>query len=161
MLFAGEETKRQKEKVVEIWRQYKEKQKELSEAGADESERVKELAFLQFEVDEIVQAELKEHEDEELESLLPSYVQWKADCPERDRKLSVYRRRWGKAQAKSSEGHLEPCRKFQMLMSGCAVIYSQLADVDNLLNDFNHELAEYQKNCEFSDEDYFMKQKNG
>ena len=67
--FAGEETKRQKEKVVEIWRQYKEKQKELSEAGADESERVKELAFLQFEVDEIVQAELKEHEDEELESL--------------------------------------------------------------------------------------------
>ena len=29
--FAGEETKRQKEKVVEIWRQYKEKQKELSE----------------------------------------------------------------------------------------------------------------------------------
>ena len=61
--FAGEETKRQKEKVVEIWRQYKEKQKELSEAGADESERVKELAFLQFEVDEIVQAELKEHED--------------------------------------------------------------------------------------------------
>ncbi len=67
--FAGEETKRQKEKVVEIWRQYKEKQKELSEAGADESERAKELAFLQFEVDEIVQAELKEHEDEELESL--------------------------------------------------------------------------------------------
>lgn len=35
--FAGEETKRQKEKVVEIWQQYKEKQKELSEAGADES----------------------------------------------------------------------------------------------------------------------------
>ena len=62
--FAGEETKRQKEKVVEIWRQYKEKQKELSEAGADESERAKELAFLQFEVDEIVQAELKEYEDE-------------------------------------------------------------------------------------------------
>ncbi len=31
--------------------------------------RAKELAFLQFEVDEIVQAELKEHEDEELESL--------------------------------------------------------------------------------------------
>lgn len=30
---------------------------------------MKELAFLQFEVDEIVQAELKEHEDEELESL--------------------------------------------------------------------------------------------
>ena len=36
---------------------------------ADEFERAKELAFLQFEVDEIVQAELKEHEDEELESL--------------------------------------------------------------------------------------------
>ncbi len=44
--FAGEETKRQKEKVVEIWRQYKtEKQKELSEAGADESKGRKNWHF--------------------------------------------------------------------------------------------------------------------
>ena len=102
--FAGEETKRQKEKVVEIWRQYKEKQKELSEAGVDESERAKELAFLQFEVDEIVQAELKEHEDEELESLYRRMCNGKRDCPERDRKLSVYRRRWGKRKRKARKG---------------------------------------------------------
>ncbi len=64
----------------------------------------------------------------------------------------------GKAQAKSSEGHLEPCWKFQMLMR-LAQLYSQLADVDNLLNDFNHELAEYQKNCEFSDEEFYETEK--
>lgn len=66
--FAGEETKKQKEKVAETWQQYKEKIRELSEAGTNGSERAKELAFLKFEVDEIVRAELKEHEDEELEA---------------------------------------------------------------------------------------------
>lgn len=40
-----------------------------------------------------------------------------------------------------------------------AQLYSQLADVDNLLNDFNHELAEYQKNCEFSDEEFYETEK--
>ena len=46
--FAGEETKRQKEKSgVETWQQYKGKTKELSEAEEQmESERAKELAFL-------------------------------------------------------------------------------------------------------------------
>ena len=38
-------------------------------------------------------------------------------------------------------------------------LYTQLADVDNLLNDFNHELAEYQKNCEFSDEEFYETEK--
>ena len=66
--FAGEETKKQKEKVAETWQQYKGKIRELSEAGTNGSERAKELAFLKFEVDEIVRAELKEHEDEELEA---------------------------------------------------------------------------------------------
>ena len=35
-----------------------------------------------------------------------------------------------------------------------AQLYSQLADVDNLLNDFNHDLSDYQDSLEFSEEDY-------
>ena len=156
--FAGEETKRQKEKVVEIWRQYKEKQKELSEAGADESERVKELAFLQFEVDEIVQAELKEHEDEELESL------YRRMCNGKRIVQSVtesYQYTGGDGESASEKlgRALRTLSEVSDADEQLAQLYSQLADVDNLLKDFNHELAEYQKNCEFSDEEFYETEK--
>ena len=156
--FAGEETKRQKEKVVEIWRQYKEKQKELSEAGADESERVKELAFLQFEVDEIVQAELKEHEDEELESL------YRRMCNGKRIVQSVtesYQYTGGDGESASEKlgRALRTLSEVSDADEQLAQLYSQLADVDNLLNDFNHELSEYQKNCEFSDEEFYETEK--
>ena len=156
--FAGEETKRQKEKVVEIWRQYKEKQKELSEAGADESERVKELAFLQFEVDEIVQAELKEHEDEELESL------YRRMCNGKRIVQSVtesYQYTGGDGESASEKlgRALRTLSEVSDADEQLAQLYSQLADVDNLLNDFNRELAEYQKNCEFSDEEFYETEK--
>lgn len=156
--FAGEETKRQKEKVVEIWRQYKEKQKELSEAGADESERVKELAFLQFEVDEIVQAELKEHEDEELESL------YRRMCNGKRIVQSVtesYQYTGGDGESASEKlgRALRTLSEVSDADGQLAQLYSQLVDVDNLLNDFNHELSEYQKNCEFSDEEFYETEK--
>lgn len=156
--FAGEETKRQKEKVVEIWRQYKEKQKELSEAGADEFERAKELAFLQFEVDEIVQAELKEHEDEELESL------YRRMCNGKRIVQSVtesYQYTGGDGESASEKlgRALRTLSEVSDADEQLAQLYSQLADVDNLLNDFNRELAEYQKNCEFSDEEFYETEK--
>lgn len=156
--FAGEETKRQKEKVVEIWRQYKEKQKELSEAGVDESERAKELAFLQFEVDEIVQAELKEHEDEELESL------YRRMCNGKRIVQSVtesYQYTGGDGESASEKlgRALRTLSEVSDADEQLAQLYSQLADVDNLLNDFNRELAEYQKNCEFSDEEFYETEK--
>ena len=156
--FAGEETKRQKEKVVEIWRQYKEKQKELSEAGVDESERAKELAFLQFEVDEIVQAELKEHEDEELESL------YRRMCNGKRIVQSVtesYQYTGGDGESASEKlgRALRTLSEVSDADEQLAQLYSQLADVDNLLNDFNHELAEYQKNYEFSDEEFYETEK--
>ena len=85
-------------------------------------------------------------------------MQWKADCPERDRKLSVYRRRWGKRKRKARKG-TRTLSEVSDADAQLAQLYSQLADVDNLLNDFNHELAEYQKNCEFSDEEFYETEK--
>ena len=142
--FAGEETKKQKEKVAETWQQYKGKIRELSEAGTNGSERAKELTFLKFEVDEIVRAELKEHEDEELESVAECYQYTGEDGESASEKL-------GRALRTLSEA-VDADEQLSQL-------YTQLADVDNLLNDFNHELAEYQKNCEFSDEEFYETEK--
>ena len=38
-------------------------------------------------------------------------------------------------------------------------LYTQLADVDNLLNDFNHGTGRISENCEFSDEEFYETEK--
>ena len=35
-----------------------------------------------------------------------------------------------------------------------AELYDQLVEVDSLLNDFNRELSDYSKSCEFSEEEF-------
>lgn len=156
--FAGEETKKQKEKVAETWQQYKGKIRELSEAGTNGSERAKELAFLKFEVDEIVRAELKEHEDEELEACYRRMCNGKkiaqsvAECYQ-------YTGEDGESASEKLGRALRTLSEAVDADEQLAQLYTQLADVDNLLNDFNHELAEYQKNCEFSDEEFYETEK--
>lgn len=156
--FAGEETKKQKEKVAETWQQYKGKIRELSEAGTNGSERAKELAFLKFEVDEIVRAELKEHEDEELESCYRRMCNGKkiaqsvAECYQ-------YTGEDGESASEKLGRALRTLSEVVDADEQLSQLYTQLADVDNLLNDFNHELAEYQKNCEFSDEEFYETEK--
>ena len=156
--FAGEETKKQKEKVAETWQQYKGKIRELSEAGTNGSERAKELAFLKFEVDEIVRAELKEHEDEELEACYRRMCNGKkiaqsvAECYQ-------YTGEDGESASEKLGRALRTLSEAVDADEQLSQLYTQLADVDNLLNDFNHELAENQKNCEFSDEEFYETEK--
>ena len=156
--FAGEETKKQKEKVAETWQQYKGKIRELSEVGTNGSERAKELAFLKFEVDEIVRAELKEHEDEELEACYRRMCNGKkiaqsvAECYQ-------YTGEDGESASEKLGRALRTLSEAVDADEQLSQLYTQLADVDNLLNDFNHELAEYQKNCEFSDEEFYETEK--
>lgn len=156
--FAGEETKKQKEKVAETWQQYKGKIRELSEAGTNGSERAKELAFLKFEVDEIARAELKEHEDEELESCYRRMCNGKkiaqsvAECYQ-------YTGEDGESASEKLGRALRTLSEAVDADEQLSQLYTQLADVDNLLNDFNYELAEYQKNCEFSDEEFYETEK--
>ena len=156
--FAGEETKKQKEKVAETWQQYKEKIRELSEAGTNGSERAKELAFLKFEVDEIVRAELKEHEDEELEACYRRMCNGKkiaqsvAECYQ-------YTGEDGESASEKLGRALRTLSEAVDADEQLSQLYTQLADVDNLLNDFNHELAEYQKKCELSDEEFYETEK--
>ncbi len=144
---------------MEIWQQYKEKQKELSEAGADESERAKELAFLQFEVDEIVQAELKEHEDEELESF------YRRMCNGKRIVQSVtesYQYTGGDGESASEKlgRALRTLSEVSDADEQLAQLYSQLADVDNLLNDLITNWQSIRKTVNFRMKS-FMKQKSG
>lgn len=65
--FGAESLKGHKEKVEKLYKSYRELNERLSEFDMDEDDRNKELAFLEFQINEIEDAELKPGEDEELE----------------------------------------------------------------------------------------------
>ncbi len=152
--FAGEKAEKLKKRVSEAYQEYRLFKKRLEESDMDESERAKEMSFLQFELDEIENAKLREGEDEELETFFRRM--------ENGKKLTE-----GAAAAYqyTSEGDGSASenlsRAIRMLseLTGyderAGQLYGQLSEIDSLLNDFNRELADYLSSCEFSEEEFY------
>lgn len=152
--FAREEGAGCRQAVQEAYRDYRACEKELEEVSMDESQRAKEMAFLEFEVEEIEKAALQEGEDEELEnayrrmangrkiagSALEAYRYTSEDPDSASENLSRAIRALSEA-AECDEG----ARQLQ----------EQLVEVDSLLNDFNRELSDYSKSCEYSEEELY------
>ena len=66
--YASEELSDKKRRLSEEYKVYKDIEKEYASSSSDSTEREKELLFLQHEVQEIEEADLKPGEDEELEN---------------------------------------------------------------------------------------------
>lgn len=64
--YAKEEIKDLKEKVAHSFQIYRNALNELNDASVDEDKRIREISFLEYEINEIESARLKEGEDEEL-----------------------------------------------------------------------------------------------
>lgn len=64
--YAKEEIKDLKEKVAHSFQIYRYALSELNDASVDEDKRIREISFLEYEINEIESARLKEGEDEEL-----------------------------------------------------------------------------------------------
>ena len=58
-----------KERVADSYREYRRLEKELREADKDEAERIKEISFLEFEIDEIENAGITEAECQSVEAI--------------------------------------------------------------------------------------------
>lgn len=142
-----------KDETARAYHTYKARRKELEEADMDEAQRAKELAFLKFEADEIEKAGLKPGEDEELEALYRRMAN--------GRKIAD-----GVAEAYTftSEGESSASEALSRAIRALSEaseydgraqeLYHQLVEVDSLLNDFNRELSDYSKSCEFSEEEF-------
>ena len=144
----------EKEKTRRAYHAYKACVKELKEAVIDEAQRVKELSFLEFEVSEIQNADLKPGEDEELESLYRRMVHSKKIA---DSTVQAYTYTSG-GEASASEGlsrAIHALSEVTQYDEKASELYGQLVEIDNLLNDFNRELADYSKTCEFSEEEFY------
>lgn len=144
------DTKRQ---VSAAYQEYRGCKKTLDEADMDEASRAKELDFLRFEVSEIEEAMLKEGEDEELETTFKRM--------ENGRKIAestgtAYAYTGGEAGSASENlsRAIRVLSSVSELDDTAGNLYRQLMEIDSLLNDFNHDMADYQESLEFSEEEY-------
>lgn len=142
-----------KQNVFLAHKDYKAWEKELKENVTDESQRAKEVSFLEFEVEEIRDADLKPGEDEDLEELYRRMVNSKriTEC------VSEAYRYTSEGNESASENLSRGIRALSEIIEydeKASGLYDQLVEVDSLLNDFNRELSDYADECDFSDEDF-------
>ncbi|MGN1266783.1 MAG: DNA repair protein RecN, partial [Dorea sp.] len=143
-----------KEQVREAYKHYKKCQKELTEAGIDEAERAKELSFLQFEVSEIQNADLRPGEDQELETLYRRMMNGKK-IAEHAKEAYTYTSDDSSSASENLSRAIRALSEISNIEERAAELYSQLLEVESLLNDFNHELADYSDSCEYSEEELY------
>ena len=156
--FAKDTIKDVKMQVAEAFQTYKKYKEELQEANLDEKERNKELSFLAFEINEIQEANLKEHEDEELEEQYRRMVNGK--------KITANLEEAHGYTASASHNASDALSRAIYCLQDAArydekanELYAQLSEVDSLLNDFNRELSDYSSSFEFSEEDFYEVEK--
>lgn len=152
--YCGEACQEPAREVAEAYEDCKKLERELAEESMDESARERERSLAEFEVKEIEDARLIPGEDEELErryrrmsngrkiseSLTESYRYSGTDGE-------------GGAGAALSRA-LRALRAVTTYDDRLEELERQLAEVDNLLADYNRDVAEYMEDCEFDGEEF-------
>lgn len=151
--YAGAELAERKKRLREVYGQYREKKRELSESEVDEETRKRECSLAAFESQEIEEAALTSGEDDEVERAY--------------RRMSNARKiREAAAAAHGLCGYEENgagsmiARAIREIRTASAYDETlqeyerQLLDIDALLNDYNRGMAEYLSELEFDAEQF-------
>ncbi len=156
--YAKEKIEDKKEKLAAAYREYKRLSEELSHADVDANERMREVSFLEYEIREIEDAGIRAGEDEELEAEYKRFANGK-------RIMEAV----GAAYASTGEGMESASELIGRALKELANVSSfdgkikecedQLLEIDNLLNDFNREIADYMEGEEFDDETFYETEK--
>lgn len=153
--FAKEQISEMKMEVKEKYVIYKKIKDELKQAKIDETDRAKEIDFIQFEVNQIREANLKFGEDKDLEEQYKKMINSKR-IVENLEEVSGYMGEYGGNGISDMLNRAIRCLgEISHMDHSISALHGQLSDVDNLLNDFNRELSEYRHTLEFSEEEFY------
>ncbi|MEG1742432.1 MAG: AAA family ATPase, partial [Acetivibrio sp.] len=153
--YAGNRISKAKEQVKSAYAAYQKAKDEWQKNALDEEACKRELSLLEFEVAEIEEARLTEGEDEKLESMYRKMTNSRKIV---ENVQEAYLFTGTSIQGNSASEMLS--RAIRCLQEAveydekAEALYSQLVEVDSLLNDFNRELSDYSKTFEFSQEEF-------
>lgn len=152
--FAKEEITSIKEELKKCYLTYTALKKEMDEAITDDSKRLSEISFLEYQIEEIESAELHPGEEEALDKVFRkmSHSRQMMENITAAHEMTGYE---GRAAAGDLVGRalheLYPIEKYDDAVGG---LIQLLTDIDGLLNDFNRELADYQESLTFDEAAY-------
>ncbi len=149
--YAGEELAGEVEKLENLYRHFKQIEKELSEEEMPEEERLREISFLQYELQEIENASLVSGEEEELENQFKML----SNASKIAEGLSEIYQETSQAQDSVSERIAAASRTLQQIVTydeRLGDYAEQLSDLDSLVTDFNRSISEYMDGFETNPE---------
>ncbi len=147
-----------KDKTAEAYRRYRSLKDEWEHSNVDVEERKRELSFLEYEVKEIEDAQLHNGEDEELEQQYRRFSNGKKIMEGVNGAYAVT----GGEMENASEMIGRAVRELSAVSSydeAVAGLEGQLAEIDNLLSDFNHEISSYISDVDFDEEAFYQIEK--
>lgn len=146
-------------RVREAFRQWKELRDSLKEYELDEDARMREISFLEFEIREIDDAQLRDGEDETLEQAYRKM----SNARNIVQALAAVRAITGDGEGQSAGEQIGRAVRELSQIAGMdeslQQMQSSLLTIDDLLNDFNRELAGYMEEFTFSEEEFYETEK--
>lgn len=151
--YGKEEIQEKREQVQKEYESYKALKKELAQYEIDEEQKKRQMDFLAFEISEIEEADLKDGEDEVLESQYRKMINAKRITENLSEvyELAGYEREGASEQIGRAVRQLSQVAELDDAVKG---LYDTLNDVDALLSDFNRELSSYLSDFQFSQEEF-------
>ena len=152
--FSREEMASLKDALKDSYREYMILKKEMDGAITDEGKRLSEISFLQYQIEEIENANLQDGEEEQLDKAFRkmSHARQMMESVAAAYGMTGYE---GASSAGDLVGRalreLSSVEKYDEAIGG---LISMLTDIDGLLNDFNRELADYESGLTFDESVY-------
>lgn len=156
--YAAERLAGPKSELQKMYHEYRKLFEELKAADVDVEERLREISFLEYEVKEIGDASLREGEDEELEADFRKFSNGRKIVEA----VSSAHSSTGGGMEGASDLIGRALRELSSVASyddKLEELEQELLEIDNLLNDFNREIADYVENMEFDDETFYQVEK--
>lgn len=151
--FAGAQLQPLKQKGAVLYEAYAAHKKELESARLDEAQRKKEFDFLQYEMEEIDNCNLRPNEDEELEQQFKRLANARRiaqDASEAYQLLSEGRENASDFVSRALQRIMAVSPYDEHLSN----LNNQLAEVESLLTDFNRELSDYLEELTFDEKEF-------
>ena len=151
--FGNQEISAAKNEVAELYKKYSGLKKELEGYEMDEEQRRREIGFLEYEIQEISQAQLCSGEDEELETSYRKLANGKRITEGLGYvyQFTGYEGEGMGALMGRAVQKLAQIREYDPQLEN---IYSSVEDIDSLLNDLNREISSYLSEFTFSEEEF-------
>ena len=156
--FAKEALSNKKEALTEAYAEYRKLLAELKNADVNEEDRLREVSFLEYEIKEISEANLQENEDVTVEEEYKRYSNGKKIMEA----LNMAYQYSGNGSENASDFTSRAIKELSQASAfddKVRELEAQILEIDNLLNDFNREIADYIDDTEFDDETFFELEK--